>query len=160
MSPCREIMMDKSYRWLQLHQADKQLKPWIKKTFPPRPSCGWIRTIREALGMTAVSLAQRLHVRNSTVHKLEKSEADDGISLASLRKVAAALDCELHYVLVPKTPLETKLKDQAKAVARKHMLPVVHTMSLEDQAVGSKAQQAQLELIAKELLDGNWRELW
>jgi hypothetical protein len=40
------------------------------------------------------------------------------------------------------------------------MLPVAHTMSLEDQAVGSKAQQAQLELIAKELLDGNWRELW
>ncbi len=152
--------MDKLYRWLQLRQADKQLKPWLKKTFPPRPSCGWIQTIREALGMTAVSLAQRLHVRNSTVHKLEKSEADDSISLASLRKLAAALDCELHYVLVPKTPLETRLKDRAKAVARKHMLPVAHTMSLEDQAVGSKAQQAQLELIAKELLDGNWRELW
>ena len=152
--------MDKSYRWLQLRQTDKQLKPCFKKTFPPRPSCGWIQTIREALGMTAVSLAQRLNVRNSTVHKLEKSEADDNISLASLRKVAAALDCELHYVLVPKTPLEAKLKNQAKAVARKQMLPVAHTMSLEDQAVGSKAQQAQLELIAKELLDGNWRELW
>lgn len=103
--------------------------------------------------MTAMSLAKRLQVRNSTVHKLEKSEADDSISLASLRRVAAALDCELHYVLVPKTSLEAKLKEQAKAVARKHMLPVAHTMSHEDQAVGSKAQQAQLELIAKELLD-------
>lgn len=152
--------MDKSYRWLQLRQADKQLKPLLKKTFPPRPSCGWIQAIREALGMTAVSLAQRLNVRNSTVHKLEKSEADDSISLASLRKVAAALDCELHYVLVPKMPLEVKLKEQANTVARRHMQPVAHTMSLEDQAVGTKAQQAQLELIAKELLDGNWRELW
>lgn len=152
--------MDNSYRWLQLRQTDKQLKPLLKKTFPPRPSSGWIKTIREALGMTAVSLAQRLQVRNSTVHKLEKSEADDSISLYSLRKVAAALDCELHYVLVPRTPLETKLKDQAKVVARKQMVPVAHTMSLEDQAVGSKAQKAQLELIAKELLDSNWRELW
>lgn len=152
--------MDNSYRWLQLRQADKQLKPWLKKTFPQRPSCGWIQAIREALGMTAVSLAQRLHVRNSTVHKLEKSEVDDSISLASLRKIAAALDCELHYVFVPKTSLEVKLKGQAKIVARKQMLPVAHTMSLEDQAVGSKAQQAQLELMAKELLDGNWRELW
>ena len=96
----------------------------------------------------------------SGLTEAEKSEADDSISLTSLRRVAAALDCELHYVLVPKTPLEAKLKDQAKAVARKHMLPVAHTMSLEDQAVGSKAQQAQLELIAKELLDSNWRELW
>lgn len=152
--------MDKSYRWLQLRQADKQLKPLLRKTFPPRPSCGWIQAIREALGMTAVSLAQRLHVRNSTVHKLEKSEADDSISLASLRKVAAALDCELHYVFVPKMPLEAKLKEQAKTVARRHMQPVAHTMSLEGQAVGNKAQQAQLELMAKELLDGNWRELW
>ena len=152
--------MTKSFRWLQLRQADKQLKPLLKKRLPPRPSCGWLQTIREALGMTAVSLAQRLRVRNSTVHKLEKSEADDSISLASLRKVAAALDCELHYVLVPRTSLETKLKDQAKAVAKKHMLPVAHTMSLEDQSVGSREQQAQLELVAKELLDGNWRELW
>lgn len=152
--------MDNSYRWLQLRQTDKQLKPVLKKTFPPRPPNGWIQTVREALGMTAVALARRLGVRNSTVHKLEKSEADDSITLASLRKVAAALDCELHYVFVPKTSLEVKLKGQAKIVARKQMLPVAHTMSLEDQAVGSKTQQMQLELMAKELLDGNWRELW
>lgn len=56
--------------------------------------------------------------------------------------------------------LEAKLKEQAKIVARRHMQPVAHTMLLEDQAVGTKAPQAQLELIAKELLDGNWRELW
>lgn len=152
--------MDKSYRWLQLRQADKQLKPLLKKRFPPRPSCGWLQTIREALGMTAVSLAHRLQVRSSTIHKLEKSEADDSISLASLRKVAAALDCELHYVLVPKTSLEAKLTDQAKAAARKLILPVAHTMSLEDQSVTGKEQQAQVAMLAKELLDGNWRELW
>lgn len=159
-SPCGDKVMEKSYRWLQLRQADKQLKPLLKKRLPPRPSCGWLQTIREALGMTAVSLAQRLQVRNSTVHKLEKSEADDSISLASLRKAAAALDCELHYVLVPKTSLETKLKDQSKSVARKLILPVAHTMSLEDQSITSKEQQAQLDMLAKELLDGNWRELW
>lgn len=110
--------------------------------------------------MSAVSLSKRLQVRNSTVHKLEKSEADDSISLASLRKVAAALDCELHYVLVPKTSLETKLKDQAKAVARQHLLPVAHTMSLEDQSVTGREQQAQLDVLAKELLDRSWRDLW
>ena len=152
--------MEKLFRWLQLRQADKQLKPLMKQRLPPRPSNGWIRSFREALGMTAVALGRRLQVRSTTVHKLEKSEMDDSISLASLRKVAAALDCELHYVLVPRTPLETKLKDQARAVAKKHMLPVAHTMSLEDQSVTGKEQQAQLDLLAKELLDGNWRELW
>lgn len=152
--------MDKSFRWLQLRQADKQLEPLLKRRHPPRPSNGWIQTIRQALGMTAVALARRLQVRSSTVHKLEKSEMDDNISLASLRKVAAALDCELHYVLVPRTSLETRLKDQARSVAKKHMLPVAHTMSLEDQSVTGKEQQAQLDLLAQELLAGNWRELW
>jgi predicted DNA-binding mobile mystery protein A len=152
--------MDKSFRWLQLRQADKQLKPLLKRRHPPRPSNGWIQTIREALGMTAVALGRRLQVRSSTVHKLEKSEMEDSISLASLRKAAAALDCELHYVLIPRTPLETKLKDQSRMVAKKHMQPVAHTMSLEDQSVTGKEQQAQLDLLAKELLDSNWRDLW
>ncbi len=152
--------MDKSFRWLQVRHADHQLKPLMKRRLPQRPSNGWLQTIREALGMTAVALGKRLHVRSSTVHKLEKSEADDSISLASLRKVAEALDCELHYVLIPRTSLETRLKEQAKSVAKKHLMPVAHTMGLEDQSVPSKEQQAQLELLAKELLDGNWRELW
>lgn len=152
--------MDKSYRWLQLRQADEQLVPLLKLRHPPRPANGWIQTIRESLGMTAVALARRLNVRSSTVHKLEKSEAEEAISLASLRKVAEALGCELHYVLVPRTSLETKLKDQAKLVAKRNLLPVSHTMALEDQSVTSKEQQAQLELLEKELLDGNWRELW
>jgi predicted DNA-binding mobile mystery protein A len=152
--------MDKAYRWLQLRQADKQLKPLLMQPQLPRPPGGWIKTIREALGMTAVALARRLQVRSSTVHKLEKSEADDSISLASLRRVAAALDCELHYVLLPKTSLEAKLKERATAVARMHLLPVAHTMSLEDQAVVGKEQQLQLELLSNELLDGSWRELW
>lgn len=152
--------MDKSYRWLQLRQADEQLKPLLKQRHPPRPSNGWIQTIRESLGMTAVALARRLNVRSSTVHKLEKSEADDSISLASLRKVAEALNCELHYALVPRTPLETRLREQAKLVAKRNLLPVSHTMALEDQSVTRKEQQVQLELLAKELLDANWRELW
>jgi predicted DNA-binding mobile mystery protein A len=160
ISPHGDIKMNRAYRWLQLQQADEQLKPMLKQRHPPRPSNGWIKTIREALGMTAVALARQLNVRSSTVHKLEKSEADDSISLASLRKVAEALNCELHYALVPRTSLETKLRNQAKLVARKNLFPVSHSMALEDQSVTNKAQQAQLELLEKELLDGNWRELW
>ena len=152
--------MNKSYRWLQLRQTDEQLKPILKRRPPPRPAHGWIQTIRESLGMTAVALARRLKVRSSTVHKLEKSEVDDSISLASLRKIAEALDCELHYVLVPRTPLETKLKNQAKLLARQQLLPVSHTMALEDQSVSAKEQRVQMELLTEELLDGNWRELW
>lgn len=152
--------MDKSYRWLQLRQADEQLKPWMAQILPARPACGWIQTIRNSLGMTAVALAQRLNMRSSSIHKFEQAEVDETISLASLRKIAAALDCELQYALVPKKSLETTLRERAKIAARQHLLPVSHSMSLEDQALPKGSHDAQVELLAQELLDGSWRQLW
>lgn len=152
--------MNKSFRTLQLRQLDKQLQSLASQRLPARPSVGWIQAIRESLGMTAVALARRLNMRSSSIHKFERAEIDESITLASLRKVAAALDCELQYVLVPRKPLETMLQDQAKAIAKKTLLPVAHTMALEDQAVSNKEHQAQIEMLAKELLDGSWRELW
>jgi DNA-binding MarR family transcriptional regulator len=41
---------------------------------PPR--AGWIRTLREALGMTATQLARRMGVAQPTVTKLEQSEVE------------------------------------------------------------------------------------
>lgn len=110
--------------------------------------------------MTAVALARRLKMRSSSVHKFEQAEIDESISLASLRKVAAALGCELHYALVPKKPLEKMLHDRAHELARKQLSPVAHTMALEDQALSSEAHRLQVELLAKELLEGSRRELW
>ena len=54
------------------------------------PRTGWIRAIREALGMSATQLARRMGVAQPTLTKLEQSEAADRIQLDSLRRVAAA----------------------------------------------------------------------
>jgi predicted DNA-binding mobile mystery protein A len=85
--------------------------------------------------MTAAALARRLGMSNAGVRKLEKAEADEVITLASLRKLANALDCELQYALVPRTSLEQTLKQRALQVARDRLRPVAHSMSLEDQSV-------------------------
>lgn len=152
--------MDKSFRWLQLRQADEQLKPWIARRLPARPACGWIQTIRSSLGMTAVALARRLNMRSSSVHKFENAEIDETITLASLRKIAAALDCEVQYALVPRKPLEATLRDRATTLANQHLRPVSHSMSLEDQSLSTKSHDAQIDLLAQEILDGSWRQLW
>ncbi|MFN9631191.1 MAG: helix-turn-helix domain-containing protein, partial [Cyanobacteriota bacterium] len=52
---------------------------------PPRPLVGWLRAIREALGMTSAALGQRLGITASGVRKLEQAEAADAITLATLR---------------------------------------------------------------------------
>lgn len=67
-----------------------------------RPQQGWIRAVRNALGMTAAQLGERLGMAQPTLHRLELSEIKDTIQLGSLRRVAAALDCRLVYAFVPR----------------------------------------------------------
>jgi hypothetical protein len=54
------------------------------------------------------------------------------VTLQSLRRAAEALDCELHYVLVPRQPLEELVEQRAKGIAEKAVNNVMHTISLED----------------------------
>ena len=145
---------------LNPHQTVAALTAWRNAVFPARPATGWSRAIRDALGMTARALAARLGMTSAGVHKLEQAEADDAITLASLRKLAEALDCELRYALVPRTSLRQYLNDRAQTVARERLRPVSHSMSLEDQAVRGVAGELQRDLLAQELLRGPRRELW
>ena len=94
------------------------------------------------------------------VRKLETAEAQQVITLASLRKLAEALDCELHYAMVPRKPLATLLKERALKVASDQLRPVSHSVSLEDQSVTGRHHVDQRELLAQELLDGPRRALW
>jgi hypothetical protein len=45
-------------------------------------------------------------------------------------------------------------------VAREQLRPVSHSMSLEDQSVEGSLSEVQLELLAKEILDGSRRVIW
>jgi transcriptional regulator with XRE-family HTH domain len=68
-----------------------------------RPAAGWLRTVREALGLTLADLAKRLGNSPPAVRSFEQAEAEDRITLASLRRAAAAMGCDVIYVLVPRT---------------------------------------------------------
>jgi predicted DNA-binding mobile mystery protein A len=152
--------MNKPFRDLQLQQIHDQLSIWKACALSPRPGSGWVRAIRESVGMSAAAFARRLGMSHAGVRKLESSEASDAITLASLRKLAAALDCELQYALVPRTSLKEMVQRQAETVARERLLPIAHSMALEDQAVEDSLHKLQLAMTAKALLDGSRRELW
>lgn len=152
--------MKNQFRDLQLQQMDALLATWKAASLSARPRSGWVRAIRESLGMSAVAFARRLGMTHAGVHKLENAEASDAITLASLRKLAQALDCELHYALVPRTSLTQHIKNQAEAVARNRLRPMAHSMALEDQAVDQPLNKLQLEMTVKELIEGSRRELW
>jgi predicted DNA-binding mobile mystery protein A len=121
------------------------------------PVRGWIKAIREALGMTTAQLAKRMGVRQPSVVALEQSEVRGTIELATLRRVAEALDCTLVYALIPNRPLEATIRERARAFARRRWRPVEHSMLLEDQQVKRKDSEAELEDIIRET---NPRRFW
>jgi len=80
-------------------------------------------------------MAQRLGVSQPSVIALEQSEAHGAISLKTLRRAAEALDCTLVYALIPNKPLETTVRDRARAFASRRRRFIQHSMLLEDQQV-------------------------
>lgn len=145
---------------LRLEQIDEALKPYRKVQGMAVPGGGWLRAVREALGLTVRQQAARLGMAATTLHKSEQSEADERISLAQLRKLAAGLDCELVYGLVPRTSLIDRVREQAGKRARAEVLGVAHSMGLEDQRPDDDYLRRQLDQRRAELLSGKWSDLW
>lgn len=130
-----------------LDERFRELGPAKRYVSPAR---GWIKAIREALGMTTAQLAKRLRMKQPSVVAIEQSEAKGTIELATLRRVAEALDCTLVYALVPNNPLEVIVRERARAFARRRLEPVEHSMLLEDQTVKAKDAEARLDEIMRE----------
>lgn len=139
---------------------DKRLYPMMNLDGLARPPRGWIRAIREALGMTTAQLADRLGIAQPSAVGLEKAEAGKGITLQTLERAARALDCTFVYALVPRKPLEILVQERAREVARERLRTISHSMALEDQRVGDEDERAQLERLAQKLIDGPGSALW
>lgn len=136
---------------------DERLVAWPTDT--PTPPRGWIRAIRESLGMSSADLARRLGTSRQAAAQLERSEADGSIRLESLRRAAAALDCTLAYALVPNSSLEDTVERRAHQVAANEAYRVRHTMLLEDQLVDDDLDKDRLiEELSDELKSS--RRLW
>jgi predicted DNA-binding mobile mystery protein A len=126
------------------------LRPLAKNSRPPK---GWLRAIRNALGMTTAQLARRLGVSQPRIVELEQSEASGNVTLNTLQRAAEALGCRLVYVLVPEKPLAETLHNRAEILAERYLADVEQTMRLEDQAVRNKtAKRALRQQLVEDLL--------
>ena len=129
---------------------------WLRTS--PGPTHGWIRAIRDALGMSSTELASRMAVGQSTISGLEHSEIRGTIKLETLRRAAAALDCDVLYYLAPRTSLEDAVRSQARHKALEQLEREAHSLSSEDE--GAFDSSDRLDELALRFVDrkGLWAD--
>lgn len=106
-----------------------------------RPAHGWLRAVRQALGLSGAALGRTLRVTPSAVQDYEKAEAADTITLATFRRVAAALDCELVVALVPRDGRTFMDLATSRDADIAHLKATEHSMNLEAQGSDDLDQQ-------------------
>jgi predicted DNA-binding mobile mystery protein A len=140
---------------------DKKLSSLREEAKLARPHRGWVKAIREALGMTTAQLARRMGVSQPRITELEYAEIGDKVTLGTLRRAAEAMNCTLVYAIVPvKSSLEETLLDRARHKAARILGDVNHTMVLENQNLTQEEIKGELEDLANSLISKKVRILW
>jgi len=140
-------------------QLERRLAP-LRELAVVNPPKGWIKAVRESLGMTALQLATRMGVGPSRIPVIEEAELTGATTLRTLRQAAAAMDCAFVYALVPIEPLDAMVRERAMQKARNEVARLDHTMRLENQALLKSDLDAERERTIDRVLSGSLRGLW
>ena len=135
---------------------DSKSFPRIKDTAVPRT--GWVREIRTALGLSQSQLAKRAGVSRATVQQMERAEAQRRLTLASLDKLAAAMDCQVSIAILPKGGT---LDDVRRRQATTKAEAILHerTKDNKHQPRPADLERRKQQLVTR-LLRGSRRRLW
>jgi predicted DNA-binding mobile mystery protein A len=139
---------------------DERLAPLRQVAGLARPPRGWVRAIRDALGMTTSQLARRIHVDQSRITRLEQAEVEGSVTLKTLRQAAEGLGCTLVYAFVPTASLEETVRQRASDIADRQLARTDHTMKLENQALNAHGLEDERARLIADLLRGAPGRLW
>jgi predicted DNA-binding mobile mystery protein A len=101
-----------------------------------------------------------LGVSGVAITKLENRERDHSITLRDLEKAAALFQCRLAYALIPIDSLESSLRSQARKAAARLSEKADHAMKLEEQQVDRAELRAQVDVLARLLLESLDSRIW
>lgn len=143
-----------------LDQLDASLLRYTLLRDASAPQKGWIKAVRNALGMSGQQLGKRLGVSRMRVATMEQAEVTGATTLKTLRRAAEAMDCVLVYALVPKTSLKKTLQRQARRKAERDTVRASRSMALENQALARDEMDKVVETAAAGLLDKMPKTFW
>ena len=125
-----------------------------------RPVKGWLRAIREALGLSGKQFARRLGVAPPRITVLEKNEMSGTVTFKTMQQAADALECDFVYAIVPRGNLIDIVRKRALSLAAKRLGRVSHSMLLEAQQLSNIEQKKAIDFEVEELIRNMPKELW
>jgi len=152
--------MKAKHRKLAREQLDETLNRFGPLKTIASPRRGWVRAVRDAIGMTGQQLAKRLKVNKQRVSRIEQDERLGNVTLKTLRGVAEALDCVFVYGFVPKESLEQTVRRQAESVARRRMARSNQMMRLEEQELSEAEKEKAVNDMVLGIIEAMPKSLW
>ena len=141
-------------------QLDKKLSPLKDLAAAGMPQQGWIRTIRESLGMSSSQLAKKAGLGQPRISRLEKAEKSGDLKVSSLQKIARALGMKFVYGFVPEVSLEDMVRKQAEKIVLARMERLDRTMRLEQQGLSDEEKKKAVQGMVDKFLMENAKGLW
>lgn len=145
---------------LAREQLDETMKSFGPLKAVSTPGKGWIRAIRDTLGMTGKQLAKRLGVNQQRVARVEQDEALGKVTLNTMQNIAEAMGCVFVYGIVARDSLEQIIKRQAEIVAKNRMDRSNQMMRLEKQELSAAEKAKAMQVIIDEIVETIPRSLW
>jgi predicted DNA-binding mobile mystery protein A len=151
-------MKDKT---LLIKQLDRKIAAFNSIDPEEFSSFQWIRSIRKAIGMSLMQLADRMSITKQSVNEIEKREATGALTIKSLREIAAAFDMQFVYGFIPNDgTIEKMIEHRAREIATEIVQRTSRTMALEDQENSSTRIEASIEEMTDKLKKEMPKHLW
>jgi len=151
-------MRNNKLQFQQLNEKIDQLTGLQHVIVPP---IGWIKAIRNGIGMSMEQLGKKLSITKQGVMDIEKREKEGAITIKSMQEIAKAMDMKLVYGFVPnKGSLEQMIETRAIEMAKKIVERTSNTMKLEDQANSKERIEKAIKERASEIINNTPKILW
>lgn len=151
-------MKNNKLQFQQLNEKINQLNGLQHVIIPP---IGWIKALRNGIGMSMEQLGKKLSITKQGVMDIEKREKEGAITIKSMKEIAMAMDMQFVYGFIPNAgSLEQMLETRAIEIATKIVERTSTTMKLEDQANSRKRIEKAIKERASEIINKTPKILW
>ena len=151
-------MRNDKLQFQQLNEKMDQLTGLQHVIVPP---IGWIRAIRNGIGMSMEQLGRKLSITKQGVMDIEKREMEGAITIKAMQEIAKAMDTKFVYGFVPNAgSLEQMIETRALEIAKTIVQRTSTTMKLEDQVNSKERIEKAIKERATEIINKTPKILW